>query len=83
MKAGYLIMKQQRMLGLGYWTVSNTITLVMLEYDYFFDRATTAFLVDGNYQSKRTTKAYCTTSGRGYIVRHGTRYYFDECMRNF
>lgn len=81
MKAGYLIMEQQRMLGLGYWT-TDTGTLVMLEYDLFFNRATTAFLVNGNYQDERTTKVHATESGRGYIVRHGKRYYDDQWIKN-
>ncbi len=76
-------MEQKQFSNLGCWGISNTIALVLLAYDYDFDRATTAFIVDGNYQSKRTTKAHYTTSGRVYIVRRGTRYYFDECMRNF
>lgn len=77
-------MEQKQMSSLGYWTETNTIALVLLEYDYDIDdRATTAFIVDGNYQSKRTTKVHTTQSGRMYIVRYGVRYYFDECMRNF
>lgn len=76
-------MEQKQMSILGCWSVSNTIALVLLEYDYDIeDRATTAFIVDGNYQSKRTTKVHYTTSGRVYIVRYGTRYYFDECIKN-
>ena len=74
---------EQQFSSLGCWGVSNTISLVLLEYDYDIeDRATTAFIVDGNYQSKRTTKVHYTTSGRVYIVRYGTRYYFDECIKN-
>lgn len=76
-------MEQKQMSSLGCWGISNTIALVLLEYDYDTGRATTAFFFDGNYQSKRTTKVHYATSGRVYIVRHGTRYYFDECMRNF
>lgn len=77
-------MEQKQLSSLGCWGVSNTISLVLLEYDYDIDdRVTTAFIVDDHYQSKRTTKVHYTTSGRVYIVRRGTRYYFDECMRNF
>lgn len=83
MKVGYGIMEQKQLSSLGCWTMTNTIALVLLEYDYDFARATTAFIVDDHYQSKRTTKVHYTTSGRVYIVRRGTRYYFDECMRNF
>lgn len=76
-------MEQKQMSSLGCWGISNTIALVLLEYDYDIeDRATTAFIVDGNYQSKRTTKVHTTQSGRMYIVRYGTRYYFDECIKN-
>lgn len=82
MKVGYRIMEQQ-FSSLGCWGVSNTISLVLLEYDYDIDdRATTAFFYDGEYHSKRTTKVHYTTSGRVYIVRYGTRYYFDECIKN-
>lgn len=77
-------MEQKQLSSLGCWTMTNTIALVLLEYDYDIeDRATTAFITDGYYHSKRTTKVHTSPSGRMYIVRRGTRYYFDECMRNF
>ena len=76
-------MEQQQISALGYWGVASTITLVVIDYDNSFDRVKTIFLVDSEYrwESKRTTKTHWTTSGRGYIVRYGTRYYLDECMR--
>lgn len=76
-------MEQQQFSSLGCWGISNTVALVLLEYNYDIeDRATTAFY-DGEYRYKRrTTKVHTTQSGRMYIVRYGTRYYFDECIKN-
>ena len=63
----------------GLYTLCNFGGLVVLDIDD--EKATAAFDFGDGYQQIRRHTIFYTYTGRAYIRKGGTRYYFDQIMR--
>ena len=63
----------------GLYTLCNYGGLVILDMDD--EKATVAFDFGEGYKQIRRHNIYYTYTGRAYIRKGGTRYYFDQIMR--
>jgi hypothetical protein len=63
----------------GVYVLCNYGGLVILDMDD--DRATVAYDFGEGYKQIRRHNIYYTYTGRAYIRKGGTRYYFDQIMR--
>lgn len=68
--------------AIGYFTMSNYGGLEILDINYGIeDVAIACFNFGTGRQQIRRHKIYTAPSGRFYIRKAGTRYYFDQIMR--
>ena len=63
----------------GVYVLCNYGGLVILDMDD--EKATVAFDFGEGYKQIRRHNIYYTYTGRAYIRKCGTRYYFDQIMR--
>lgn len=63
----------------GYWTYSNSFSLVVVEMDDRNETATIAW--SDNLEKTKERRIKYTRSGRPYINFSYKRWYFDNCMR--
>ena len=63
----------------GVYVLCNYGGLVILDMDD--EEATVAFDFGEGYKQIRRHNIYYTYTGRAYIRKGGTRYYFDQIMR--
>lgn len=65
----------------GAYTMCNTFALVILDIDERDEIAVTAWSNGKQYYNIRRNRIHYSPSGRAYIRKGGTRFYFDEIMR--
>ena len=63
----------------GVYVMNNFGGLVILDMDD--EKATAAYHYGEGYKQIRRHRIYYTYTGRAYIRKSGTRYYFDQIMR--
>ena len=63
----------------GVYVLCNYGGLVILDIDG--EKATVAFDFGDGYKQIRRHTIFYTYTGRAYIRKNGTRYYFDQIMR--
>lgn len=66
---------------IGLHTLCNFGGLAILAIDDYYDIAVAAFHFGDGYQQIRQHKIQYSPSGRPFIRKQGTRYYFDEIIR--
>ena len=66
----------------GVYTLSNFGGLVILAIDDTSETAIAAFNWGTGHQKTRRHKIHTSDSGRAYIRKNGTRFYFDQIMRH-
>ena len=64
---------------IGIYTLCNFGGLAILDIDD--DKATAAYNFGDGYKQIRRHTIYYTYTGRAYIRKNGTRYYFDQIIR--
>ncbi len=65
----------------GVYTLSNFGGLAILDISSDGETAVCAWHFGDGYQKIRRHKIYHTYTGRAYIRKNGTRYYFDQIIR--
>lgn len=65
----------------GVYTLSNFGGLAILDISSDGETAVCAWHFGDRYQKIRRHKIYHTYTGRAYIRKNGTRFYFDQIIR--